>query len=599
MRFSRALINFLVGYALLHLVVAAIFLFVMTSWLKSQLIEQTRDRMQDLGYSLREHVQSLPLGMQQPELLRHLQNLQRKTNARLTLINDAGIVRFDSSTGQQDIGYHGDRPEIKEARASGVGFQRRDSTTLELPLFYLAIPLFDEGEDPGSRENGFVRVAFEEQRVFDTIRSFQRFLALFTIGSGLLAGLLMVVFASREMRPLPRFADAARSVASGQYVMLPGLAQRDDEWKSLADAFSVMQSELRQRETRLRENSQRLEAVLGSMVEGVLAVDPANRVLVVNQAASRLLGYPVNQLLNKPLLETVRLPELGQAIQRTLATELETQTEFDTLTTPRRTLEVRVAPMLDQKEFGATIVMHDVTDLRNLETMRRDFVANVSHELKTPLAAIKAYAETLRLGALDDQENNVAFVQQIEEQAEVLDAQIADLLKLAELESGKSTFDLTHVDLASVFQKCHQRFQVEADRRDLQILIEVPEQGCRLVTDRSALRTILDNLVSNAIRYARPSGVVKLTAEAVDQGVCIQVSDNGIGISDEHRERIFERFYRVDKARSRDLGGTGLGLAIVKHTVNALGGRIRVQSKLGQGSTFIVTLPDRDLPDEL
>ena len=168
--------------------------------------------------------------MQQPELLRHLQNLQRKTNARLTLINDAGIVRFDSSTGQQDIGVARRSSRDKEKRAaSGVGFQQRDSTTLELPLFYLAIPLFDEREDPGSRENGFVRVAFEEQRVFDTIRSFQRFLALFTIGSGLLAGLLMVVFASREMRPLPRFADAARSVASGQYVMLPGLAQRDDE----------------------------------------------------------------------------------------------------------------------------------------------------------------------------------------------------------------------------------------------------------------------------------------------------------------------------------------------------------------------------------
>ena len=157
--------------------------------------------------------------------------------------------------------------------------------------------------------------------------------------------------------------------------------------------------------------------------------------------------------------------------------------------------------MLDQKEFGAPVV-HNVTNLRNLETMRRDFVANVSHELKTPLAAIKAYAETLRLGALDDQENNVAFVQQIEEQAEVLDAQIADLLKLAELESGKSTFDLTHVDLASVFQKCHQHFQVEADRRDLQILIEIPQQGCRLVTDRSDCEPSW--ITWSAMRFATP-----------------------------------------------------------------------------------------------
>ena len=180
---------------------------------------------------------------------------------------------------------------------------------------------------------------------------------------------------------------------------------------------------------------------------------------------------------------------------------------------------------------------------------------------------------------------------QIEEQAEVLDCQIADLLLLSELESGKSTFEWTSVDLVDACKKCRKRFLVEAERRDLDIKISITDEVCVFETDRTALRSILDNLVSNAIRYAQPSGEVNISADNQGGSVVIKVTDHGVGISEEHRERIFERFYRVDKARSRDLGGTGLGLAIVKHTVNALGGNITLESKLGQGTTFMVELP--------
>ncbi len=591
MRFSKALPNFLLGYISLHLVIAAIFLFVLTGWLRDQMLDQTRLRMQDVCYGLREHVRELPAGMNDPELLKHVQNLESRMQARFTIVDSEGQVLVDSRTGYKDIGNHGSRPEIIEARQKGFGFQQRTSETLGLPLLYLAIPLYERDESAPNDQNGFVRVAFEEKAVFETIRSVQKFLWIFTIGSGVLAAALMSLFAFREMRPLPRFAEAARNVAAGQYVMLPGLTHRDDEWKSLADAFAIMQAELRQRETRLRENSQRIEAVLGSMVEGVLAVDNQQRVLVANQAACEMLDAKPSELANNLLQKVVRIPELGHAIQHTLLTHSERQTEFETLSNPRRILEVRVAPMSEQREFGAAVVMHDVTDLRALENMRRDFVANVSHELKTPLASIKAYAETLRLGAIHDQDNNLDFVEQIEDQAVVLDRQIADLLLLSELESGKSTFDRTDVDLAEMFQKCRKRFLVEAERRDLRIEISIPEGGCIFETDRAALRSILDNLVSNAIRYAQPSGAVEITAVDDLEWVEITVTDHGVGISDENQERIFERFFRVDRARSRDLGGTGLGLAIVKHTVNALGGTVAVQSKLGQGTAFTVRLP--------
>lgn len=594
MRFSKALPNFLLGYIALHLAVAAVFLFVLTGWLRDQMLDQTELRMQDACFSLREHIRSLPLGMEDPSLLDHVKRLESLTKARFTIVDDQGKVLVDSTTGYKDIGDHSNRPEIIEARQKGIGFKQRNSQTLQKPLLYLAIPLSESEElAPGDR-NGFVRIAYEEKRVFETIRSLQQFLWVFTIGSGLLAGVLMSLFAFWEMQPLPRFAEAARNVAAGQYVMLPGLTQRDDEWKSLADAFSVMQAELRQRETRLRENTQRIEAVLGSMVEGVLAVDHQKRVLIVNQAACDLLSVPADELLGNSLQEIVRIPELGRAIQHTLLTQSAVQTEFETIANPRRTLEMRVAALSDQREFGAAAVMHDVTELRALENMRRDFVANVSHELKTPLASIKAYAETLRLGALDDPENRLDFVKQIEDQAEVLDVQIADLLRLSELESGKPSFELTTIDLSHAFEKCRKRFLVEAERRDLDIKIfGFGDAPCEIETDRAAMRSILDNLVSNAIRYAKPSGEVRLEAELDQDWVYIRVIDHGIGMSEENCERIFERFYRIDKARSRDLGGTGLGLAIVKHTVMALGGTIRVESKLGQGTTFFIKLPRR------
>lgn len=592
MRFSKALPNFLLGYIALHLAVAAIFLFVLTGWLRDQMLDQTKLRMQDACYSLREHIRDLPQGMQNPNLLDHVKRLQARTNARFTIVEGQGKVLVDSTTGYEDIGDHGNRPEIIEARQKGIGFNQRDSQTLQKPLLYLAIPLYESNEVIPQGSNGFVRIALEEKRVFETIRSLQQFLWIFTIGSGVLAAVLMSLFAFWEMQPLPRFAEAARNVAAGQYVMLPGLTQRDDEWKSLADAFSVMQSELRQRETRLRENTQRIEAVLGSMVEGVLAVDHQKRVLVVNRAACQLLGVQSDEVLGNSLQDIVRIPELGRAIQHTLLTQSAVQTEFETIASPRRTLEIRVAPLSERREFGAAVVMHDVTELRALENMRRDFVANVSHELKTPLASIKAYAETLRLGALDDPEYRLDFVQQIEDQAEVLDVQIADLLRLSELESGKPSFEFTTINLSDALKKCRKRFLVEAERRDLRIKIEGPDESpCEIQTDGAAIRSILDNLVSNAIRYAKPAGEVKLEADLDEKWVYIRIIDHGIGMSEENCERIFERFYRVDKARSRELGGTGLGLAIVKHTVLALGGAIHVESKLGQGTTFFVKLP--------
>ena len=234
--------------------------------------------------------------------------------------------------------------------------------------------------------------------------------------------------------------------------------------------------------------------------------------------------------------------------------------------------------------------MHDVTGIRQLETMRRDFVANVSHELKTPLSVIKAYAETLKMGAINDQERNIEFVDQIELQASLLDRQIRDLMQIAQIESGQANLEITVLDMNALCRECHQQLRAIASKREIDFSLELDDQTLNVTGDAQAFRAILTNLISNALQYT-PQGSVTIRSELQNKRVAVEVIDTGIGISLGQQTRIFERFYRADKARSRDMGGTGLGLAIVKHLTTALGGEISVESKIGKGSVFRVEFP--------
>ncbi len=344
------------------------------------------------------------------------------------------------------------------------------------------------------------------------------------------------------------------------------------------------------RDKKQDEDRLRIEAVLGSMVEGVLALDRDLRITVANKAAIQMLSLP-SDIFGRYVDQVVRIPSFEEATQRARSEQRAMQVEFETVGAKRRTLSVRVTPLRGHPAAELAIVLHDVSELRRLETMRRDFVANVSHELKTPLASIKAFAETLRLGAIDDQGVNRQFLAQIEQHADLLDEQIRDLLHLARVESGHTVFELSIVDLVLIAAQCVNRFATEAEQREVLLHLEPSPEPVLAKADREAVSTVLDNLISNAIRYTRPHGHVRISTGRTQDWAYISVADTGIGIAEEHHQRVFERFYRVDKARSRDVGGTGLGLAIVKHTVQALGGKIELTSRLGKGSTFRIHFP--------
>jgi two-component system phosphate regulon sensor histidine kinase PhoR len=286
-----------------------------------------------------------------------------------------------------------------------------------------------------------------------------------------------------------------------------------------------------------------------------------------------------------------RARPVAEAVSEAFAGDEPVVTEFDAPGPTRRTLSLRATRLPGEPCPGVMIVLHDMTELRRLESLRRELVANVSHELKTPLAAIKGYAETLRLGAVNDPEHNLHFVRRIEEQADRLHALILDILQIARLESGQESFELNDIQISDMVEQCLHQFSEAAAAKQIELFAEEPSCDITAFADEEGVQTILNNLVDNAIKYTPAGGRVIIRAAANGATVTFEVRDTGIGISEKELPRIFERFYRVDRARSRELGGTGLGLSIVKHLAQALGGSVSVESQPGAGSTFRVSLP--------
>lgn len=593
MRFPRALRRFMLGYLILHLLTAGFFVFVLTRIVRYQMIRDAQSRMSAMTTMLAEHIDELGDGLTDTTLPDHLKRLGEKTNMRFTLITTGGVVVADSNTGTRDIGPHGTREEILLAKANDIGFAERFSSTIEKPMMYFARAY--HANPPAQSTNvadGYVRVAIPALSINSAIGSLQKYVWLFAIFLGSLTGALMAIFSARNMRPLTLFSDAARRIGTGQYENnIPAIDHRNDEWGDLGDAFQHMQTELTRREDRLTENSQRLEAVLSSMIEGVLAIAPSGKVMLANGAACDMFSLSRPELVGRTFLEIVRIPELQTAIETTQSQRTFSETEFNTLTEPARTIRGRVSILANENKAGVAVVLHDVTELRKLETMRQDFVANVSHELKTPLSSIKAYAETLRLGALNDQNKNMQFVEQIEFQAELLNRQIQDLIQLARIETGETTFEIANIDINEICETCHRQFSTIANERGLELKIILDNSSPTTLADARAVETIVKNLVVNAIHYTPNGGTVTISTRTEKNSTILEIIDTGIGIAIDQQARVFERFYRVDKARSRDMGGTGLGLAIVKHLTQAFGGTVELDSQPGKGSKFQVRFP--------
>jgi two-component system phosphate regulon sensor histidine kinase PhoR len=380
---------------------------------------------------------------------------------------------------------------------------------------------------------------------------------------------------------------------SGQHVFPDGHEEIDE----LGRTFNRMSERLDARIARLEEDRQQLRTILSGMVEGVVALDAAQRILYVNERATQLLGFPAQAPVGRRLWEVVRQRPLLDVVRRALESSEPQHEELGWNGSSSRSLTVHAARLPGTPPRGAVLVLHDTTDLRRLERLRQEFVANVSHELKTPLSVIKVCVETLLDGALDDAQHRARFLEQVASQSDRLHALILDLLSLARIESGDELFEFQSVRVMDFVSACVERHRprAEAKKQSLEV-VSPPEDDLVVWVDEEAAEQIFDNLLDNAVKYTPEGGRISVGWRREDEQVCVEVSDTGIGIPEADLPRIFERFYRVDKARSREMGGTGLGLSIVKHLAQAMHGSVSATSRPGLGTTFTVCLPQSANP---
>lgn len=413
-----------------------------------------------------------------------------------------------------------------------------------------------------------------------------------------LVALVIGILAGRWFTaPLVTMSKVAQSIAGGRLDERLEI-RRHDEIGVLARSFNEMSDQLRGRIQTITDDRNKLLAVLGSMVEGVIAVDRDERILHVNAVAGRLLRIPAIQSEGRPVWEVMRIPDVSEIISATLTENAEQNREILLREGGQdQIIEMYSAPILGSGSEikGAVVVLHDVTKLRRLEGIRREFVANVSHELKTPLTVIRGFLETLIDDPNIDDATRAGFLERMGVQSDRLSAIVGDLLTLSRVESGEEALHLEPVDLTRVARMSAQALAPTAERKKIALDVR-SNDGISILGDEHHLRLMLDNLLDNAVKYTPEGGRVTLTVSTEGKEARVEVRDTGIGIEPIHRERIFERFYRVDKGRSREMGGTGLGLSIVKHVVLAHGGEIRVESMLGKGTSFQVTLPRASSP---
>jgi two-component system phosphate regulon sensor histidine kinase PhoR len=554
--------------------------FFLTRYIADRETQSVQHRLTAEARILREEVPDV--GSAQLEVW--AKEASRRAQARITVIEPRGTVLADSEHDPETMENHANRPEIRQAYAGQVGVSIRHSTTLGRDLCYVAVGF------PFRGTAAFVlRLAVPLEELNSAVAAVRWWLmgaSLSALGGAMLIAYIFSERFTGRIRQLQSFAEHLAETRAAADIK----PDTDDELGALARSLNRMAAQLRDSLDRVSLESARREAILSGMAEGVLAVDQEMRITFSNESFARVIGASSAIRAHTPLLEVARDAGLLDMLSEVLISDKPQKRRLELSAAEGRVFEVQAAPLSASSRRGAIAVLHDITDLERLERVRKDFVANVSHELRTPLTAIRGYAETLLEGALEDPANNRKFLEIIKAQAARLNNIASDLLVLSELESGKSA-EKERLSVPSVLESALHTVESEARVREVQILCSQVEDVC-VVGSKIRLEQALVNLLDNAIKFNRPSGQVRVEVMRTTDGqVRITVADTGIGIPSDDLSRIFERFYRVDKARSRAVGGTGLGLSIVKHVLERMNGKITVASELGRGSVFSITLP--------
>ncbi len=512
----------------------------------------------------------------------------KESLTRITVILPTGKVIADSEHDPATMEDHGDRPEVMAVLAGGPGEAFRYSYTLHKEMMYIAIPVRE-----GKKIVAVLRLAVPVATINQALNSIYLKIGLGGLVIALGAGVLSLWISRRISRPLEEMKEGADRFARGELSWRLAVP-RTQEMAALAEGLNSMAGELGDRIQTLMQQRNEQEAVLSSMAEGVLAIDAEERVISINQAGAKLLGVKANEVQGRSIQEVVRNTDLQEFVARALSGREPVEGDIVLRDNGGRYLQVNGTILNDGRGngIGAVIVLNDVTRLHRLETVRRDFVANVSHELKTPITSIKGFVETLLDGAVKNPEDAERFLKIVARQTDRLNAIIEDILTLSRMEdqTEKDRIQLEKGKVKDILKSAVQLCELKAKEKGIAVDLSC-DDAVMARMNGPLLEQAVVNLIDNAIKYSEAGKEVKVEANQGETEVLIHVRDQGCGIDKEHLPRIFERFYRVDKARSRKLGGTGLGLAIVKHITLAHGGNVTIESTPGQGSTFTIHLP--------
>ena len=527
----------------------------------------------------------------QAEIQKLVSELGEKTGIRITVISKDGTVLGDSSRSPSEMENHSDRPEIREAIANDVGESSRYSDTLKQEMFYVAVPY----RGNGGQIKAVIRTSLPLSFMQNMIHPIE--MKVIYLGGILTVIALLLSFALSKTISMSfrGIINTSEELAKGNLDISMPVVNGKTEISKISMALNRMAQKLNELFKQLSKEKNQLEAVLGAMSEGVMVVSRDGRVIIINSALKKMFNLKEDSM-RKPYWEILRNRELTKLVESVLENRVSDSREIFYLYPDEKHYFVNVIP-LESPDKELIVVLFDITDFKRLEKIKADFIANVSHELRTPLTAIKGYTETLEEEAFESPEDQKHFLRIIKRHTDRLINIVSDLLVLSEVESRdslskeNSANDLEEINMNELIKSSVDALRSKAAEKGIDVSFESEEEAYKVKANRFLLEQMFINLIDNAVKYTPESGRVAIRVSSHDSQILTEISDTGIGIPKEHQPRIFERFYRVDKTRSRNLGGTGLGLSIVKHIVIMHGGKIEVQSEEGAGSKFSVTLP--------
>ncbi len=519
--------------------------------------------------------------------------IKQTASSRITIVDAMGNVIIDTDKEYSEMENHAGRPEIAAALKGEAGSSIRYSSTLSVDFIYVAQPILK-----GSSIIGAVRLSKPLYEVKNMLNSLYINVFIAVLIGIFVASVLGYKMAMNITKPVKEITYTASRIAKGQFDRRINITSRN-EIGILADSINDMASKLRDTITSLQDKNIKLESIMSSMINGIIAIDNSEKILFINHVAESLLGITDREVTGKHILQVVRNNSIDNYLKKILMNKEFFSTEVNFDDSNEKILKLYANSIKQNGENGIEgiiITIQDVTELRKLERVRTEFIANVSHELKTPLTSIKGFTETLKSFDFDDKQDAIRFLNIIEDEADRLYRLINDILSLSELEQKKTKTVRKKIDIEKAVVEVMSVLKSQSDKKNIELSAKIQEGLGSICGDGDKFKQMLINLIDNAVKYTPENG--KVSIEAYKQShnadldkLIIKVKDNGIGIPKQHIPRLFERFYRVDKARSRSIGGTGLGLAIVKHIVILFNGEIEVTSEVGKGTEFRIILP--------